>query len=115
MSAYKDIMAAFSEFGEGLEEWVGLDLIKQDKDTFAVPPDIELRISDGRLKLLVGHATNVLYAMLDNTDSSDSELRDMYRYLFVCLNCQKYRLDPKAAKEALNIEEYENKYWRKQA
>lgn len=117
MSAYLDAMTIFSdeEFRKDLEEWVGPELLKQDRETFAVYPDKELRISDGRLKLLVGHATNVLHAMLCNPDSSDTEVRNMYRYLFVCMNCQKYRLDPKAAKLALNIDVYEKKYWRKQA
>ena len=114
MSAYLDAMTMFSGFGEDLEKWVGSELIQQDRDTFAVAPDKDLRISDGRLKLLVGHAVNVIYSMLGGY-CTDEEMRNAYRYLFVCMDCQKYRLDPKAAKEALNIEEYEEKYWRKQA
>lgn len=115
MSAYLDAMTIFSDdkFREEIKEWVGTKVIMQDRETFAVPPDIEIRISDGRLKLLVGHAINIIYSMLGH--ATDEEMRNAYRYLFVCMNCQKYGLDPKAAKIALNIEEYENKYWRKQA
>lgn len=115
MSAYLDAMTIFSDdkIREEIEDWVGPELIVQDRETFAVPPNKDLRISDGRLKLLVGHAVNVLYSMLGYC--TDEEMSNMYRYLFVCMNCLKYKLDPKAAKIALNIEEYENKYWRKQA
>lgn len=101
-------------FYEATKKWVGYDVLNQDRNMFAVSPDKDLRISDGRVKLLVGHAVNVINAMLA-MDAEEPELRDAYRYLFVCMDCLKYRLDPKAAKEALNIEEYENKYWRKQA
>ena len=116
MSAYLDAMTIFSDgsFRESIELWIGLELIKQDRKTFdyaAYHPTSDFRISEGRRKLLVGHATNVLYSMLGC--ATDEEMRNMYRYLFVCMNCIKYRLDPKAAKTALNIEEYENKYWRK--
>lgn len=117
MSAYLDTMAIFSDgsFREGIELWMGPELLKKDRETFAVPLDKDLRISDGRLKLLVGHAANLIAAMSCFTKCTEDEMRNAYRYLFVCMNCQKYRLDPKAAKVALNIEEYEKKYWRKQA
>ena len=116
MSAFKDYLKMFSDkkWLEELKDWIGNDILENDTHTFVVPPNKNLRISEGRWKLLVGHAVNLIHAAVDG-DASEKELRNMYRYLFVCMNCQKYRLDPKAAKEALNIEEYENKYWRKQA
>ena len=117
-SAFKDYLEMFSdkEWLEELKDWVGNDILEEDTHTFAVPINEvhHLRISEGRWKLLIGHATNLIHAAVDG-DASGEELRNIYRYLFVCINCMKYNLDPKAAKKALNIEEYENKYWRKQA
>ena len=116
MSAFKDYLKMFSDkkWLEELKDWIGNDILEKDTHTFVVPPNKNLRISEGRWKLLVGHAVNLIHAAVDG-DASGEELRNIYRYLFVCINCIKYGLDPKAAKEALNIEEYENKYWRKQA
>ena len=115
-SAFKKYMEIFSDkdWVANLERWIGNDVLEKDTHTFVVPPNKSLRISEGRWKLLVGHAVNVITAMTDE-DVPEKELQNAYRYLFVCINCIKYGLDPNAAKEALDIEEYEKKYWRKQA
>ena len=115
-SAFKEYMDVFSDKNKvkKLREWIGIDILNEDMDAFAVPPDKDLRISEGRWKLLVGHAVNLVNAV-GYSNVPEEEARNAVRYLFVCINCMKYKLDPKAAKKALNIEEYENKYWRKQA
>ena len=116
-SAFKQYMKAFSDenFVREVRKWVGNEVLDEDTHTFVAAPNKNIRISEGRWKLLVGHAVNIVVAMSDEESTTGEELRNAYRYLFVCINCIKYGLDPKAAKKALNIEEYENKYWRKQA
>ena len=118
MSGYEAAINAFSnhEWLNEIRSWIGDDLVLDRKrfDYAAIHPTNNLRISEGRQKLLVGHAMKLLDAM-NKKDAFESEMKNATRYLFVCMDCLKYRLDPKAAKKALNIEEYENKYWRKQA
>ena len=118
MSGYEVAVAVFSdpEWLNGIRSWIGDDLVLDRKmfDYAAIHPTNNLRISEGRQKLLVGHAVKLIDAM-NKKDASESEMKNAIRYLFICMDCLKYRLDPKAAKVALNIEEYENKYWRKQA
>lgn len=118
MSGYEVAVAAFSspEWLNEMRSWIGDDLVLDRKafDYAAFHPTNKLRISEGRQKLLVGHAMKLLDAM-DKKDATESEMKNATRYLLICMDCLKYRLDPKAAKKALNIEEYENKYWRKQA
>lgn len=118
MSGYEVAVVAFSnpEWLNEIRSWIGDDLVL-DRKTFdyaAIHPTNNLRISEGRQKLLVGHAIKLLDAM-DKKGATESEMKNVTRYLFICMDCLKYRLDPKAAKVALNIEEYEDKYWRKQA
>lgn len=115
-SAFKEYMDVFSDKNKvkKLKDWIGIDILEDDSHKFAVAPNKKLRISEGRWKLLVGHAVNIVNAVA-RSNAPEEEAKNAVRYLFVCINCIKYGLDPKAAKEALNIEEYENKYWRKQA
>ena len=116
-SAFKQYQKAFSDenWVKEVRKWVGNELLDEDTHTFAVAPTPNkfIKISEGRWKLLVGHAVNIIVAMSEEETTTMEELQNAYRYLFVCINCIKYGLDPKAAKIALNIEEYENKYWRK--
>lgn len=116
MSGFKEYMEVFSDKNkvEKLRNWIGVNVLEEDSHKFAVAPNKKLRISEGRWKLLVGHAVNLVNAVA-RSNAPEEEARNAVRYLFVCINSIKYGLDPKAAKVALNIEEYENKYWRKQA
>lgn len=116
-SAFKQYRKAFSDenWVKEVRKWVGNEVLDEDSHTFAAAPNKDIRISEGRWKLLVGHAVNIVVAMSEEETTTMEELQNAYRYLFICINCRKYGLDPKAAKLALNIEEYEDKYWRKQA